>query len=171
MTLSFVVSSNTMKIAILYHSETGNTANVAELIADGAKGVHGADVKTMSIDALDADFVKQASAVVFGCPTYAVSMSWQMKKFLDTTNLDLDGKLGGVFVTANYVGGGAEIAELTMIAALLLRGMLVYSAGFTCGNPLTHLGAVAIQSGDDAQRKRAQIFGERMAQKANELFM
>lgn len=159
-----------MKIAIVYHSETGNTAKIGGFIAEGAKRVTEADVKTMSLDALDADFINEASVVLFGCPTYAVSMSWQMKKFLDTTSLDLAGKLGGVFATANYVGGGSEIAELTMIAALLLRGMLVYSAGFTCGNPLTHLGAVAIQSGDDAQRERAKIFGERMAQKAKELF-
>lgn len=157
-------------IAILYHSETGNTAKIAELIAEGTKNLTETDVKTMSIDALDVDFINQANVVLFGCPTYAVSMSWQMKKFLDTTSLDLAGKLGGVFATANYIGGGAEVAELTMIAALLLRGMLVYSAGFTSGNPLTHLGAVAIQSGDDAQRERARIFGERMAQKAKELF-
>jgi len=159
-----------MKIAILYHSETGNTAKIAEFIAEGAKSVNDADVKTMSLDAIDAEFVTAAQCVIFGCPTYAGSMSWQMKKFLDTTNLKLADKLGGVFATGDYLGGGTELAELTMISGMLVRGMIVYSAGFTRGNPLTHFGAVAIKSGDEPQRERARIFGARMAQKANELF-
>ena len=159
-----------MKIAILYHSETGNTAQIAEFIAEGAKSISDADVKTMSISAIDDEFVTQAQCVIFGCPTYAGTMSWQMKKLLDTTSLPLADKLGGVFATGNHIGGGTELAELTMISGMLVRGMLVYSAGFTRGNPLTHFGAVAIKSGDEPQRERARIFGERMAQKAKELF-
>lgn len=30
-----------------------------------------------------------------------------MKKWFDTTKVDLEGKLGSVFATENYLGGGA----------------------------------------------------------------
>ena len=33
-----------------------------------------------------------------------------------------------------------------------------------------HFGAIAIQDGDDAQKERARIFGQRIAEKALELF-
>lgn len=53
-------------------------------------------------------------------------MSWQMKRCLDTLELDLVGKIGAVFASG-MGGGGYELTELTLIAALLIRGMLVYS--------------------------------------------
>ncbi len=159
-----------MKIAILYHSVSGNTRSIAENIQSGMEQIHGVEVKTMSIDEIDDSFVRDAKAVVLGCPIYAGSLSWQMKKFLDTTNLPLSGKLGCVFAMANFLGGGGSVGELTMITAMLVRGMLVYSAGAAEGQPYTHLGIVAIRSGDDWQKERARIFGERVARKATELW-
>jgi NAD(P)H dehydrogenase (quinone) len=48
--------------------------------------------------------------------------------------------------------------------------MLVYSGGTSWGQPFTHYGAVAIKDGDEAQRERARIFGERIARKTRDLF-
>jgi len=159
-----------MKIAIIYHSVSGNTRSVAEDIMKGMEKQDSIEIKAMSIDEIDDDFVRDAKAVVFGCPIYAGTLSWQMKKFFDTTNLPLAGKLGCVFATANFLGGGGSVGELTMITAMLVRGMLVYSAGAAEGQPYTHLGVVAIRSGDDWQKERARIFGERIARKATELW-
>jgi len=47
--------------------------------------------------------------------------------------------------------------------------MLVYSGGTSWGQPINHYGAVAIKDGDEAQRERARIFGERIARKTREL--
>ena len=93
-----------------------------------------------------------------------------MKKWIGTTKLKLAGKLGSVFVTEGYIGGGADFAEMGLIAHLLVLGMLVYSGGTSWGQPFIHYGAVAIKDGDEAQRERARIFGERIARKARELF-
>ena len=60
-----------MKIAVIYHSETGNTEKVAALIASGAVGVGGVEAKCMSIDSIDEAFVSEARAVVTGCPVSA----------------------------------------------------------------------------------------------------
>lgn len=89
-----------------------------------------------------------------------------MKQWFDTTGVTLEGKLGSVFVTEDYLGGGADVAELGLVGMMLVRGMLVYSAGFTKGQPFTHLGAVAIKAGDDLQKERAAILGQRVVEKA-----
>lgn len=161
-----------MKVSILYHSETGNTAKVADFIAEGIKKSGNIEVKCMSIQNIDIDFMQESSALIFGTPTYLASLSWQMKKFLDTELLVkyVSGKLCGVFATANYFGGGAEIAELNIIGQLLVRGALIYSGGASKGYPYTHLGAVAIKDGSDYEKERASIFGERFGQKVLELF-
>lgn len=158
-----------MKIAVLYHSESGNTKKIAELIAEGAAAA-GSEVRTMSIDVVDEDFVAAAEAVVLGCPTYYGTYSWQIKKWVDTTKIKLADKLGSVFATANGFGGGAEAAELGLAGMLLAKGMLVYSAGVAKGTPFTHFGAVAVKDGDAAQQERAKLFGRRVAEKAAELF-
>jgi NAD(P)H dehydrogenase (quinone) len=159
-----------MKLAIIYHSQSGNTKRVAEIIAEGAKVSEAVEVKTMSIDGIDQDYVANAKAVIFGCPTYCGSFSWQMKRWFDMTSVDLEGKIGSAFATENYLGGGADAAELGMLGCMLIRGMLVYTAGFTKEGPITHYGAVTIKAGDDWQQQRARLLGKRVAEKALELF-
>lgn len=158
-----------MKIAIIYHSETGNTQKVANLIAEGAKNVEDIETKCMSIDNIDEAFVEEAKVVFFGTPTYAGSYSWQMKKWLDTCKIKLAGKVGCVFATENYLGGGADNAELALISELLVKGMFIYSVGASEGKPYTHFGAVCIKDGNEDQKKRVVIFAERVAKNVKKL--
>lgn len=159
-----------MKIAIIYHSETGNTEKVAELIARGATKVEAIDTKCMPINNIDEEFVKEAKVVFFGTPTYAGTYSWQMKKWLDTCKIKLAGKVGCVFATENFVGGGADNAELALISELLVKGMFAYSVGASEGLPYTHFGAVSIKDGTLDQKDRVEIFAERIAKNTKELF-
>lgn len=161
-----------MKIAIVYHSVSGNTIKQAELVAEGARGVPGIEVQTMSIEDIDDAWVDEANAVIFGCPCYEGSCSWQMKRFLDTTRAKLEGKLAGVFVSQNWPGGGgADFAEMTVIAAALVYGMIVYSGGISQGYPPLHFGAVSQKApSTDIDRDRACKLGENIARKAQELF-
>ena len=70
-----------------------------------------------------------------------------MKKLLDTISVELAGKLGGVFASQNWPGGGgADFTELTLIAGMLVRGMMIYSGGITRGHPFLHFGAVSEKS-------------------------
>jgi NAD(P)H dehydrogenase (quinone) len=159
-----------VKIAVVYHSETGNTKKVAELISEGLSLGGKVEVKAMSVDEVDEAFVQASDAILVGCPTHRGSFSWQMKKWIGTTKLKLGGKLGAVFATEGYLGGGADLAAMGLIAHLLVMGLLVYSGGTSWGLPFVHFGAIAIRNGDEAQQERARIFGERVAQKALELF-
>jgi NAD(P)H dehydrogenase (quinone) len=158
-----------VRMVIAYHSETGNTRRMAELIAEGAKGL--AEVTLMSVDDVRGPELEAAQVILFGSPTYYGTMSWQMKRCIDTLPARVEGKLAGVFASAAWLGGGGyELAEINMIQGLLIRGMLIYSGGVVTGMPPTHFGAVARQSPEGFDADRCRKLGKNLAQKAEELF-
>ena len=161
-----------MKIAIVYHSESGNTKMMAGLVKEGCESVDGVEAQCMSIDAVDEDYVVEAKAVIFGAPTYEGTCSWQMKRFLDAGPEGLAGKLAGVFASQNWPGGGgASFAEMSIIAALLVLGMMVYSGGIAVGPPYLHFGAVSTRAPeDDFYRQRCIKLGKNIAAKALEIY-
>ena len=55
------------KVAIVYWSGTGNTEQMAESVADGARNA-GADVTTFTAAEFDADKMDEFDAIAFGCP-------------------------------------------------------------------------------------------------------
>ena len=97
-----------MNIAIIYHSETGNTEKMAELVREGCERVENVQARKMPIDQVDSDYVAASKAVILGSPTYEGACTWQMKKYLDTQAKGLGGKLGGVFASQNWPGGAAR---------------------------------------------------------------
>lgn len=167
-----------MKITILYVSVTGNTETAAEYIEQGIKKADrkaaGLEVKLMNLvkeETLDPDYVKESKTVIIGTPTYVANMSWQMKKWFDTNReFKLAGKLGGVFATANFAHGGADLALLGLINHMLVKGMLIYSSGSGCGKPFIHLGPMALKGELKHKKKLFMTFGRRMADKTLELF-
>ncbi len=84
--------------------------------------------------------------------------------------VNLAGKLGAVFATCDYICGGPDVAILTVVGHLMVKGMLVYSGGGSLGKPFIHLGHVHSIEGPELQDEKAIIFGERIATKAKELF-
>lgn len=142
---------------------------MANYIAEGVLKVPGSHVRLMRCDKIDKPEIQRAHAVIFGAPTYYGSMSWPMKRFLDTLEVDLHGKLGAVFASG-MGGGGYELTELTLIAALLVRGMLIYSGGSTRGHPPTHFGAVSYNAPQGYYQELCVKLGENVAAKARELF-
>lgn len=160
------------RVAVIYHSESGNTRQMADLIVEGAESVEGVEARAMSIDEVDKDFVESAHAVIFGSPTYEGTMSWQMKRFIDESGIRFRGKLGGCFASQNWPGGGgASFAEMTIIAGLLVRGMMVYSGGITEGEPFLHFGAVSARAPEEElYAMRCAKLGENIAVRAKELY-
>lgn len=103
-----------MKISIVYVSQGGSTEIVAEYIEEGIlTRFPFAQVKLMSIrdDEVDYEFLQQSEAVIFGMPVYCAGMGWELKKWFDfNVKLDLSGKLGAAFVTAQSPIGGVDMA-------------------------------------------------------------
>lgn len=159
-----------MKIAIIYFSKTGRTRAMAEVIADGAGSVSGVEVRLFELDRIDKSYLAECKAVFFGTPTYLASTCWELKKWFDeSTMYPLAGKLGAVFATADFAQGGADVAIQSVLGHMLVKG-LVYSGGGAWGLPYIHLGAVALKENFEASKPMFRTFGERVAQKAKELF-
>ena len=114
---------------------------MAEVIARGLAAA-GGETRFFSVeDTVDADYIDQCAGIIFGTPTYLANTCWQMKRWFDEgcRGIRLAGRLGGVFATAHYAQGGADVAIMTLVPHMLVKGMLVYSGGAAHGKPYIHL--------------------------------
>ena len=161
-----------MKMTVVYFSKDGSTKAMAEAIVKGMMSTQEIEAKSMSIDAIDEDYVKESACVVIGTPTYYASMAAEVKSWLDTKSADLNlgGKLGGAFATAGYIHGGANIAIQNILTHMTFLGMLIYSGGCACGKPPIHLGPIALSGNINDFNELFELYGKRMASKAKELF-
>jgi NAD(P)H dehydrogenase (quinone) len=169
------MESGIMNISIIYYSETNTTEQVARWISEGAEGIANTCVRLFNLaenDAPDKAFVEASDAIIFGTPTYVANMCWQMKKFFDTRlDYKMAGKIGSAFSTEGSPhGGGGELAIMTLINHMLVKGMLIYSSGSGCGRPFIHIGPTVVKSQIEEREEICRLFGERIAQKAHELF-
>ena len=166
-----------VKLSVVFDTRTGNTRQAAEWIAEGMKRA-GAEVRCFTIDSVDMDYVKESCGVVFGSPTYSALMTADLRSWLqeNAQNLKLGGKLGGAFATQQYSHGGAELVIQSLLELELVYGMVCYSSGSAQGWPVIHIGPVGINANKESfsslenYREYFQIYGERFAKKAAELF-
>lgn len=163
-----------MKMAVIYHSVTGNTKNMGEEIVKGMNSVAGVEAKCFAIEDVDVEFVIEARCVVFGSPIYAAHITGQMSNYLltEARKLGLAGKLTGAYTTAQYVHGGGELGIREILDHCMVMGALAYSGGAALGKPVIHLGPVGIDNTLDINQfaENFFIYGTRMATKAMELF-
>lgn len=159
-----------MKASVLYFSKSGTTKAMAEKIAEGMV-LESVEARTFSITDVDADWVKESSCVLIGSPVYYADVAADVKVFLENLGkYSVAGKLGGAFATAGFSYGGGDIALQTILTHMLFWGMMVYSGGGAVGAPPIHLGPVAGGAASDGTPELFRLFGQRMAQKAKELF-
>lgn len=160
-----------MKVSIVYFSASGRTAAMADVIAEGMKkAAADLEVGIFSLDNVDVDFVNDSAAVIFGTPDYYASEAWQLTQWLDTCPCKLGGKLGGAYCTANFKQGGADVAIQSVLTQILTKGMLVYSSGTQFGLPFIHLGPIALKDSVEEDKELFDVYGQRFAAKAVELF-
>ena len=143
-----------MKVLIVYYSMYGHIHRMAEAVAEGAKGVKGADVSMYRVpETLTEEVLKKmgalevqksfahvpvctvndlaaADAIIFGTPTRFGNMCGQMRQFLDATGGiwikgSLVGKVGSVFASSATQHGGQESTILTFHTFLLHQGMII----------------------------------------------
>ena len=96
-----------MKIAVIYDSRTGNTKQAAAWIIEGMSSVQDVDARAFSIKDVDDAFVNESKGIVIGSPSYCTQMTPDMHAWLlaSAAHLELAGKLGGAFATAQYTHG------------------------------------------------------------------
>ncbi len=84
------------KVAVVYWSGTGNTEQMAHLVAEGATAA-GAQVTCVSVDGFSADDMDTYDAVAFGCPSMGCE-ELEDSEFLPVFQ-ECEAKLGGKKVT------------------------------------------------------------------------
>lgn len=160
-----------MKVSILYDSKSGHTKKIGEFIKVGLESISGIEVKCMNIKNFDIDFLEKSSGVIFGTPTYLANTTSNIKNWLDNSHdINLEGKLGACYATADYIWGGADTAILTLINQLMVKGMIIYSGGAALGKPFIHLGYVSVNGVNDEDKETPMIYGQRIGKKIQELF-
>lgn len=78
-----------MKVAVVYHSGYGHTAEQAKAVARGAESVPGTEVKLIALTAgSEAPWaeLETAQAIIFGSPTYMGTVSAVFKKFMEDSS-------------------------------------------------------------------------------------
>ena len=154
------------KILVVYYSRTGNTAQMAEAVAEGA-GKAGAQVEVKEAGQATPDDLLEADGIIVGSPTYYGLPAAEIKQLLDESvkyHGKMSGKVGGAFASVGGLGGGSETTVLGIIQMLLIHGMIVQ------GNAEgSHYGPVSIGKPNDRALEECRALGERVANLADAL--
>jgi flavorubredoxin len=97
-------------VYVIYHSDTGSTHRLAELIAEGA-GSAGAEVKLVSAEDLDYAAAAKAAGYAIGSPDYFSYVAGQVKTFFDSVLYDERFK-GKPCVAFGTHGGGGKVLDV-----------------------------------------------------------
>jgi NAD(P)H dehydrogenase (quinone) len=180
------------RITVVYHSGYGHTQRMAQAVAQGA------NAELLAIDAdgnLPAggwEQLKASDAIVFGSPTYMGSVSWQFKKFADTSSRpwfaqEWKDKLAAGFTNSAGMSGDKQGTLTTLFTLAMQHGMIWVSQGLMPANTksarrddvnylVSYSGAIAQSPSDGGASdmspgdlETARLFGERVAAVAQRL--
>jgi NAD(P)H dehydrogenase (quinone) len=182
-------------VAIVYFSAQGHTHQIAEAVAEGAKGVGGTTVELIRLVGEEitngrwknpAVFAQLAAAdaIIFGTPTYMGGYSAQMKAFIDAASeiwmkLGWKDKVAAAFTHSQAVNGDKQNTLTSLWVNAMQHGMIWVGLGELPGgsaldkvNRLGAYGGAMAQTDfgqeqvNDSDRKTAAILGQRVAETA-----
>ena len=145
---------------VIYYSRTGNTKEMAEIIA---RSMNEADLQTecKSVSDVEVQDLLNYDAIVVGSPTYYGHMAAPIKQLFDDSvafHGKLDGKIGAAFSSSANIGGGNETTIMGIIEAMLIAGCVVQ------GDPQgDHYGPVSIGKPDERVQRQCKRRGRRIA--------
>ncbi|MGA2915577.1 MAG: flavodoxin domain-containing protein [Sedimentisphaerales bacterium] len=152
---------------VVFYSKTGNTREMAELIAKSMNS-NGLPTDCKSVEKIKVDDLLASDAIVVGSPTYYGQMSPQiMQLFTDSVSRHgaLTGKVGAAFSSSANIGGGNETTIMGILEAMLIHGMVIQ--GDSQGD---HYGPVSIGQPDERVTAQCQRLGKKIAQLTIKLF-
>jgi len=130
-----------MKIAVVYHSGYGHTAEQAKAVARGVGQVDGAEALLVPVADIEQhwDGLEQSQAIIFGSPTYMGSVSADFKKFMDASSKIWYGgkwkdKLAAGFTNSASQNGDKHNTLNTLAVFAAQHQMLWVSLGLPPGN-------------------------------------
>lgn len=130
-----------MKVAIVYHSGYGHTAEQAKAVGKGVQSVAGVEALLVPVGEVDQhwDALQQSAAIIFGSPTYMGSVSADFKKFMDASSkIWLQGKwadkLAAGFTNSASQNGDKQNTLVTLAVFAAQHGMTWINLGLPPGN-------------------------------------
>lgn len=165
--------SQDVSVLVAFHSETGNTKEMANAVADGARG-DGVTVTVKRIGDVGKEDLDTADAVALGSPVHMGDVAVEVRQalvewayglgFWDSRGLR--NKACAVFVTGGAPSNGKEFTMLSMALGMLQYGMVLVT-------PYGGLGASATTGGPDHEKgvgayelKEARELGARLVEVA-----
>ncbi len=152
-----------VRILVLYYSRTGNTASMAQAVAEGASK-EGAEVVLKRADYANVIDVSIADAVAFGSPCHFAYMAGTLKEFFDRMlplTKDLMEKIQKTPAAAFVCNGESNGAEETLLS---LEKMLFF---YFCFLNVTK-GVVSLGKPSEKILDECRALGQRLAQAALE---
>jgi NAD(P)H dehydrogenase (quinone) len=149
-----------LTVLIVYQSRTGNTEEMAKVVAEGAAST-GVKVIRKKVERATLQDLLKADGIILGSPNYYGTMAAEMKAFIDRSvkyHGKLEGKVAGAFASGGGLGGGVETTVLDLTKSLLIHGMIVQ------GDPWgSHYGTVSIGKPNASAKKECKKLGEKVA--------
>lgn len=148
------------KVLVAYYSQTGNTEEMARMIAEGLVGT-GLDVALKRVEEVEIESLAEYDGFVLGSPNYFGTMAWPVKKFVDESVRQfrkLDGKAAAAFTSEGMIGGGGDLVVLDILKAFLIHGCVVQ--GLTSAG---HFGPVAVGKPDERIAREVGVLVEKFA--------
>ena len=137
------------EILVLYYSQGGSTAEMAQTIAHGVEEVTGMQARVRTVPNVSSvceatensipdagapyatlDDLKECAGLILGSPTYFGNMTAALKYFIDSTSSlwmsgELINKPAAVFTATGSMHGGQESTLLSMMLPLFHHGMIL----------------------------------------------
>ncbi len=165
-----------VRLIVAYHSQSGNTAEMANALADGARAA-GAEALVKKIGEVTREDLEGADGIAVGSPVHMGDVAVPVREALVDwaygfgfwRSRGLSGKACAVFATGGAPSNGKEFTMLSMALSLLQYGMVLVTpygglgASATTGIPESEKGVGA------HEREEAMSLGRRLAEIAGRL--
>ena len=129
------------KVAVVYHSGYGHTAEVAKAVARGAADIAGIDAQLISVADIDKHWqdLDAADAIIFGAPTYMGGVSAPFKAFMDASSKvwmaqSWKDKIAAGFTHSGSQGGDKFNTVTQLFTLAMQHGMIWTGLGLLPGN-------------------------------------
>jgi NAD(P)H dehydrogenase (quinone) len=163
-------TSRPARILVLYHSQSGHTRTMAELVAEGAAAVTPADVRLKNVGDATAEDLVWCDGVAAGSPTHMGTIAWEMKRFWDVVAQplwpEIEGKFGCAFSSSGGLAGGGELTCVALQIVLMNYGFLVFGIpDYVAPGQTLHYGAIcAGHPRNDGEREACRRLGRRLTE-------
>src|SRR6516165_4093566 len=158
------------RILVMYHSASGHTKQMADLVVEGATVVPDTEVRLKSVAEAVADDLVWCDGVAVGSPTHMGTIAWEMKRWWDVVAgplwPEIEGKIGCAFTSSGGMAGGGELTCLALQIVLMNYGLLVFGVpDYVAPGQTLHYGALcAGRPRNDAEREACRRLGRRLSE-------